>query len=101
MKSGYNIKWTDHALEELQETYAYLEEQWSSKELRSLSMSIEHKIKLISQNPYLFQAADKETNLRRAVVARLHSIYYRVKENDVEILSFFANRKTPAERKFI
>jgi plasmid stabilization system protein ParE len=73
MKSGYSVKWTDHALEELQENYSYLEQQWSPKELQNLSVSIEHKIKLISKNPYLFQSADNEKNLRRAVVARLHS----------------------------
>lgn len=38
MENGYKIYWTDHALEELASTYKYLEEYFTKKELKKLSI---------------------------------------------------------------
>lgn len=99
MKSGYRVRWTNHALSELQEAYAYLEEHWSPNQLHDLSITIEHKVRLISQNPYLFQKTSKDKNIRRAVVKKLNSLYYRINGDEIEILSFFANRRNPKSNK--
>ena len=47
MKSGYEIKWTDNALKELAETYKYINDNWSDRELKKLSIEIEKILKLI------------------------------------------------------
>ena len=100
MKSGYSIKWTAHAFEELKHTFEYLEENWTEKELNRLAIAIEKSLNLISKNPNLFQFTDKK-NVRRAVVLKLNTLYFLVKEkeNTVEILSFFNNRRAPEEAK--
>ncbi len=99
MKSGYKIEWTDNALSELKQTYQYLEENWTEKELRNLSNAIEKTLKLISCNPNLYPLSDKK-DVRRAIVKKLNTLYYRVREDErIEILSFFSNRKSPDKRK--
>jgi plasmid stabilization system protein ParE len=99
MKNGYKILWTDNALKELEKTIEYLEENWTDKELRNLAESLEETISLISQNPQIFQASKKKKDIRRAVILSLNSLYYRVSEDKVEILSFFGNRQNPKKRK--
>jgi plasmid stabilization system protein ParE len=99
MKSGYRILWTDNALLELKKTVDYLEQNWTERELKKLATQLEKTLQLISQNPYLFQASDVKKNVRRAVVLSVNSIYYRILENDVEIISFFSNRQSPDKRK--
>ena len=99
MKSGYRIFWTDNALKELEATITFLEENWTEKELKKLANSLEKTLSLISQNPYLFQESDFKPEIRRAVILSLNSLYYRILENDVEILSFFSNRQNPTKRK--
>ena len=99
MKNGYNILWTDNALKELAETITYLENNWTEKELKKLANSLENTLNLISQNPYLFQVSDYKPQIRRAVILYLNTLYYRVLANDVEIISFFSNRKNPEKRK--
>ena len=42
MKSGYEIHWTDNALKKLQKTIAYLEENWTEKELQNLATQLDH-----------------------------------------------------------
>lgn len=99
MKSGYKIEWTNHTLSELKTTYDYLEQNWSEKELSKLSNEIERTLSLISQNPQIFSQT-KGKSIRRVVILKYNTLYYRVKEGDrVEILSFFSNRQHPDKRK--
>lgn len=99
MKSGYEILWTDNALNELAKTIIYLEENWTEKELKTLALKLEHTLNLISRNPFLFQISDSKKEIRRAVVLTLNTLYYQIKENKVEVLSFFSNRQNPNKRR--
>jgi plasmid stabilization system protein ParE len=97
MQSGYKILWTDHALSELNKTIEYLEENWTDKELGHLSWELEHTIELISKNPEIFQVSKRNT--RRAIVAKYNSLYYRINNDSIEIISFFSNRQDPDKIK--
>lgn len=100
MESGYKILWTEHAFNELKETYAFLEAHWTARELTRLSVELERVLMLISNNPRMFALSD-QTNVRRVPIRKLNMLYYRVieKEKTVQILSFFNNRQNPAKRK--
>lgn len=99
MKSGYKIFWTDHALIELKETFNYLENKWSEAEIKNLASKIDKTLELISSNPELFPLTEIKINIRRAVITKHNSLYYRPKNETIEVLSFFANRKNP-DKKF-
>ena len=99
MTNGYKILWTDFALSELENTIEYLEENWTERELRNLALEIEETLSLISHNPNLFQTSDVKKDIRRVVIAKHNTLYYRVKNNTIEILSFFSNRQSPKKRK--
>jgi plasmid stabilization system protein ParE len=98
MKNGHKM-WTDNVLKELQDTIEYLQEHWSDKELRNLANNLEKTLNLISNNPNLFQSSEYKKDIRRAVVMKLNTLYYKVNENTVEIISFFSNRQNPIKRK--
>lgn len=99
MTSGYKILWTNFALGELENTIVYLNENWTERELRNLASEIEETLSLISHHPYLFEAFDSRKNIRRVVVAKHNTLYYRVKNNTIEIISFFSNRQSPKKRQ--
>lgn len=99
MKDGYKILWTDHALSELSEVYEYLELNFSDRELRRLSIEIEKTIRLISINPTLFPLS-KSKSIRKAVVMRFNTLYYRHNDNSIEILSFLTTEKILKEINF-
>ena len=61
--------------------------------------NIEKTLNLISINPYIYQTSDVNKSIRRVVILSLNTLYYRVIEDRVEILSFFANRQNPKKRK--
>jgi len=78
MANGFKILWTDNALEELKATYEYLESNFTKK-------GKNNRIKI---------------EVRKAVILRYNTLYYRIKKNTIEILSFFSNRQNPAKAKF-
>jgi plasmid stabilization system protein ParE len=98
MKSGYDIVWTPNALIELEQTIEYLENNFSEKEIKKLAEKIESVIALISKNPNLFPISENQ-NIHKAVLLKYNSIYYRIKKENIEILSFFSNRQSPDKRK--
>ena len=99
MKSGYKVRWTDHSLKELETTFTYLNENFSSKEMKKLALEIERILNLISYNPRLFSMSQK-AGVRKVPVMKYNTMYYWIVEDSyVEILSFFANRKNPGSLK--
>ncbi|MFT6947835.1 MAG: plasmid stabilization system protein ParE [Vicingaceae bacterium] len=94
MESGYKIQWTDFALKELADTYEYLELNFSKKELIKLSVEIERVLRLISKNPNLFPQSDTK-RVRRVVIKKFNTLYYRESSSIAEILSFYSNRQKP------
>ncbi len=99
MKNGYKILWTDNALKELEKTIKYLEENWTEKELQNLALHLEETLTLVSKNPTLFQASDIKKEIRRVIVLSHNTLYYRIGNNQIEIISFFSNRQSPKKRK--
>jgi len=98
MKSIYNVSWTPHALKELAETIEYLEIRFSEKEISKLAQGIERFIEIISHNPEIFPKSDHK-NIYKAALLKYNTVYYRCKNDEIEILSFFSNRQSPSKRK--
>lgn len=98
MKSGYKVYWTANALAELANTITYLEENFADKEIRRLVLQIEKTIALISHNPNIFPKSELKL-IYKAIVLKYNTLYYRVNENNIEILSFLSSRQNPTKRK--
>lgn len=99
MTNGYKILWTDFSLSELEKTIEYLKENWTDRELHTLATEIEKTLNLPSHNPNLFQASDIKKDIRRVIIAKHNTLYYRINNNTIEIISFFSNRQNPKKRK--
>ena len=99
MTNGYRILWTDFALTELEKTLEYLQENWTEKELRNLAAKLDETVALLSQNPTLFQVSEIKKEIRRVVILKHNTLYYRIMNEQVEIISFFSNRQSPKKRK--
>ena len=98
MKSGYRVFWTDHALEELRNTVEYLELNFSEREIKNLSERIENTLRFVSANPGIFPQVEGYVGIHRVVIAKFNTMYYRMSNNQIEIISFFSNRQSPEKR---
>ena len=98
MEKGFEILWTDLALEELSETVEYLEREFSQKEIDILGDEIERISSITSQNPNIFPNSDR-LQTRKAVILKFNTLYYRIMNDKIEIVSFFLNRQSPDKMK--
>lgn len=98
MESNFKIRWTDLALEELQKTVEYLNSKFTIKEKEKLADEIERVLSIIVHSPNVFPLPEKG-KVRKAIILKYNAMYYRIVENEIQILSFFSNRQNPNKKK--
>ena len=98
MKNTYKLVWTEESLENIKGIIKYLEDNWTEKEIKKFVRKLDHILNLIQNNPKLFPKADP-INLRKAVVTKQVSLYYRIERREVHLLSLFDTRQHPDRLK--
>jgi plasmid stabilization system protein ParE len=96
MASGYRIRWTDHALSELSDTVRHLEENWTVHELIQFANAVDNTVEIISRHPEIFPVTHKNGEIRKAVVDKNNTIFYRIVKDSIQILSVFGTKQDPA-----
>jgi len=91
------VSWTPKALKSFMEIVDFLNERWTKKEIEAFAEQTDKVIDQIAENPYMFVATEKRKNVRRGLVNRLVSLFYRVKprKKEIELLRFRDNRMDP------
>ena len=95
MENIYKIVWSDEALSNLKNILTYLENNWSTKEINKFATLLDRQLNRIQNNPFLFAESESRSTIRKSVLTKQVSIYYRVKNKTVELISLFDNRQNP------
>lgn len=95
MRNTYKIIWTSRALSDLKKIIAYLEENWTSREIQKFALLLDLQLKRLITNPYLFPESHRYKKIRKSVLSRQVSMYYRVVNQEIQIISLFDNRQNP------
>ena len=101
MKNTYKLIWSDEALNNLKSIIVYLENRWSDKEIRKFVQLLDKQLKLIKVNPFIFAESNKSNGLRKSVLSRQTTIYYRIIEDEIRIVTLFDNRQNPNKLNII
>lgn len=96
---AFKIIWSPKAIDTFEIVIDYLQTNWTEKEVRKFLIETEHVIQLISINPHLFRASEKE-NVFEAVITKHNLLLYQKNENEknIELLSFFDSRNDPKKK---
>lgn len=95
MKNTYKLIWSDEALTNLKGIIDYLEYRWTKREIKKFAQLLDKQLKLIEDNPYLFSESEKSNGLRKSVLSRQTTIYYRITNFEIRIITLFDNRQHP------
>jgi plasmid stabilization system protein ParE len=95
MKNTYKLIWSDEALNNLNGIINYLENWWSKREIKRFAQLLDKQLKLIENNPKLFAESDKSNGLRKSVLSRQTTIYYKIIDYQIRLVSLFDNRQNP------
>jgi plasmid stabilization system protein ParE len=78
----------------------YLLENWGSKVVTRFIDIVEDLIEQISLNPKQFPVIHKKLKVRKCVITKHNTLYYRDRRDYVDILRIFDNRQDPHKLKF-
>lgn len=60
---------------------------------KKLNAEIKHILKLVKENPFIGVEVEEFYGVRRVLVLQNYSLFYKVKQEDIYILSFWDNRQ--------
>ena len=101
MKSTYRIIWTLRAFENLKRIINYLEENWTDKEIKNFSYRLNIYLAFIEKKPRSFPASKNKLNIRRAVITKHNTIYYKIRKDTIALIAIIDNRQNPKKRKIL
>lgn len=77
----------------------YLRLNWPQKVQDDFIKKLDMSIKIIKNNPEIFPNAKREQHLRRCVVSKQTTLYYRFDSEKIYLLTLFDTRQNPTKLK--
>ena len=94
------IFWTKEAEATFAENISYLEREWNADVIENFILKTENILSSIKKNPFLFPVVSKEKNIHKCIVVKQVSIYYKIKSEQIDLLTFWNNFQNPKKLKF-
>ena len=90
-----SVFWTPHAEDTFREIVDYLRKEWNENISDNFVEKTHSVLELTSSFPNIYKQIDKSRNIRKGLVTKNISFFYRVKRETLEILYFWDNRRNP------
>lgn len=87
-----NVNLSQEAYEQLHELIDYLEKNWSDKVVDNFLMKLEKSMDTMSVAPFSYPSSQQFKGLRKCVITPQTSVFYRVNEEEIEIIAVIDNR---------
>jgi len=94
------IIWSPDSELDLEIILEYLSDEWESSVAVKFLDITEDLTKQISINPRQFPLIHSRLNIRKCVITKHNTLYYRNKRTNVELLRIYDTRQDPEKLKF-
>lgn len=91
----FSIRWSPRAISDIKSHLNYVEENWGISTSQELLKRINEVLKTIAKNPNLYQSFKKRGNIHRCVITSQIVLYYRIKNDVIELITFWDTRHNP------
>jgi plasmid stabilization system protein ParE len=95
------IVWSPLADNDLGHILDFLNKNWNSRVVIGFLNRIENASSQISKSPHQFPLINKELNVRKCVLTKQNTLYYRVTTKQIEILRLYDSRQDPQRLIFL
>jgi plasmid stabilization system protein ParE len=92
------IFWSPLSVDDLENNISYLKDNWPDEVGINYLSHIDKLINQIASNPKQFPIIHKTKKIRKCVVTKHNTIFYREKNSKVEILRVFDTRQKTSKR---
>nr|WP_295932300.1 type II toxin-antitoxin system RelE/ParE family toxin [uncultured Dyadobacter sp.] len=98
MRVGYELEWTERAVNDYEHLAEYLFEEWGEGIALRVLDELSYQIRRIRDTPLQFPVVDLENHIRRCVASPQTSIFFVMRADKIALLSIFDNRLDPKKR---
>ncbi len=95
-----DIIWSPLAEKDLENILEYLAANWNQKVIVRFLIKIDFVSSQIAKSPQQFPLINKKFQVRKCVVTKQNTLFYREKETRIEILRLYDTRQNPRKLKF-
>ncbi|MHC1705009.1 MAG: type II toxin-antitoxin system RelE/ParE family toxin [Tenuifilaceae bacterium] len=93
------IRLSKRAMRKLDSLLVYLEEEWSTKVKHEFVLKLDKSLKQIQKLPDSFPESEKIRGLRKCVVTKQTTFFYKYSETNIDVVTIFDNRQNPKTLK--
>jgi plasmid stabilization system protein ParE len=94
------ISWSPLALKDLENVLDYLDEHWPAEVRERFLSELTNNIFHIQNSLSLFPVIEKKRGVRKCVVTKHNSLYFRLAVNEIQILRLYDSRQDPDKLQF-
>lgn len=94
------IIWSPSSESDFEDILDYLSEHWESKVVFKFIEIVNELVEQIALNPKQFPVIQKKYKIRKCVITKHNTLYYRERRNYVDILRIYDNRQDPKKLRF-
>jgi plasmid stabilization system protein ParE len=93
------IRLSNRAMKKLDSLLVYLEKEWSTKVKQDFILKLDKALKQIQKLPDSFPESEKIRGLRKCVVTKQTTVFYKYSETAINVVTIFDNRQNPKSLK--
>ena len=97
---AYQISWTDIALQDYKRVIDYLISEWSVAIATEFENIVNQKLVNLSKHPLTGIKSEKNPLIRSILFTKHNRLYYRIMDNNIELLNIIDTRRNPSENPF-
>ena len=91
------INFSKNAESNLEFILDYLNAKFSKRVLDKFIKNLDKTVFLIQNNPEIFPLSSRNSKLRKCILSKQTTIYYKFSNEEINILSFFDTRQNPTK----
>lgn len=93
------IRFSKSASAKLENLLNYLEKEWSMKVKENFILKLGRSLQQIENHPDSFPASERINGLRKCVVSKHTTIFYKYSDHAINVVALFYNRQDPNSLK--
>ena len=89
------IVWSLLAVSDIENILDYLSDNWNQQVALKFISEVENLLASISKQPKLFPTINKKNKVRKCVITKHNTLYYREHNNTIQVLRIIDSRQHP------
>ncbi|WP_165750591.1 type II toxin-antitoxin system RelE/ParE family toxin [Cellulophaga sp. Z1A5H] len=94
------VIWSPSAENDFELILDYLQLNWNDRIINRFINKVDDNIRLILEDYKIFPVINEDLQIRKSVISKQNTLYYREKSGKLEIVRLFDSRQDPNKLKF-